>query len=631
MNKVVYERNMEALRGKYPVWANIIENTKRKKRNFDVIAEESLMGDTILKVNDNGKVLYLNGKYAPLEVVERWLDKQGKIEEFTPVIIIGISNGHHIKRIMEEVPKTSNILIYEPSFEMFRRAMQEVDLSFIFKLDIPVGIVVDGINEGEIYSYFRLMISYDNMTSLKYYVSGNYSRLFAEKVEQFVKSLKSYIDDLEVLWNTMVRYTDVKARNTFYNLPYLYEGYSIGELCNMLPQDIPVIVVSAGPSLNKNIMELKKAVGKACIIATDTAMKPLLNAGIIPNLFVIIDGLKPGVLFEHKDISRVPMVTMTGVSVEPMQYHKGKKFFYDSSATFEQHILLELSKKEKRNCMLPGIVTGGSVAHSAATLGVYMGAKTVILIGQDLAMTGNQTHANGTFQDKMDTIDIDSGEYFEVEAIDGGKILTRIDFDRYRKWFEEYAERNLQITIVDATEGGALIHNTKIMTLKNAIRKYCKREYNVKWHIDRCKKIFHEENKHVALDYFDKSVKKLADIKKKAMAGISYYERLEKILSKTNVSDKELQKILKKIKKINNYMEKDFMAQTIMDSLMGVEYTLRPNIYRIMDERNKELLDVAEQGKIMLHGVAIGADEIAELAKETLLPYVEKVKSVDIK
>lgn len=57
-------------------------------------------------------------------------------------------------------------------------------------------------------------------------------------------------------------------------------------------------------------------------------MKPLLNAGIIPNLFVIIDGLKPGILFEHENISKVPMVTMTGVSVEPMEYHKGKNFLF---------------------------------------------------------------------------------------------------------------------------------------------------------------------------------------------------------------------------------------------------------------------------------------------------------------
>lgn len=142
-----------------------------------------------------------------------------------------------------------------------------------------------------------------------------------------MKQLHKHIDEETITWNTLIRYTDIKAKNTFYNLHYLYEGYSVEELHGILPEDIPTIVVSAGPSLNKNIMDLKKAVGKACIIATDTAMKPLLNAGIIPNLFVIIDGLKPGILFEHENISKVPMVTMTGVSVEPMEYHKGKNFF----------------------------------------------------------------------------------------------------------------------------------------------------------------------------------------------------------------------------------------------------------------------------------------------------------------
>ena len=156
------------------------------------------------------------------------------------------------------------------------------------------------------------------MTSLKYYISGNYKALFREEVEDFVKKLKKHVEDQEIQWNTYVRYTNVKAKNTFHNICYLSEGYSVEALKGILPADVPAIVVSAGPSLNKNLMDLKKAVGKACIIATDTAMKPLLNAGIMPNLFVIIDGLKPGLLFEHKDLSKVPMITMTGVSVEPM-------------------------------------------------------------------------------------------------------------------------------------------------------------------------------------------------------------------------------------------------------------------------------------------------------------------------
>lgn len=631
MNRPVYEKNISALREKYPAWANIIEEKKRKKRNFDVIVEQSMMDDTILKVNQEGRILYLNGRYAPTAVVERWLEKQGNIEEYAPIVIIGISNGYHIRRIIETVPKTSNILIYEPSFEIFRRAMEEVDLSFLFKNDAPIGIVVEGINENEIEPFLSLMISYDNMTSLKYYTSGNYMELFPEQIESFVKGLKRHITNLSVTWNTLVRYTDVKATNTFNNLPYLYEGYSIEELKGMLPDDVPVIVVSAGPSLNKNITDLKKAVGKACIIATDTAMKPLLNAGIIPNLFVIIDGLKPGVLFEHKDLSKVPMVTMTGVSVEPMKYHKGKKFFYYSSSPFEHQILTELGKKEKKSKTLPNLITGGSVANSAYSLGVYMGAKTIILVGQDLAMTGNRTHADGTFKDKMEEIDVNSDNYFEVESIDGGKVLTRDDFDRYRKWFEEYAKKWDYITMVDATEGGALIHGSKVMTLKKAIQKYCRKEFNVKWHIDHCKKIFTGEDRNIALDYFKNSEKKLTEVKKKAQEGIRYYERLEKLLKKPTISDQELQKVLKKIKKINNYMERDYMAETVMDSLIGIEYTLRPSIYRSHEDRNSELKDVAEQGKLLLAAITYASDEIKEMVSETIIPYAELEKERRIK
>lgn len=624
MNKQIYENNIKKLRDKYPAWANIIEKTTRKKRGFDVIAEESLSGDTILKVRQNGRVYYLNGKYAPSAPVERWLEQQEKIEDYAPIIIVGISNGVHLRRIMEEAPATSNILVYEPSFELFRRAMQEVDLTFLFEKDIPLGFIVDGLNESEIDIYLHYFVTIDNMASLKCYFSGNYGKIFPEAVEKFIKRLRKYMFDIEVGWNTNVRYTNVNAKNTFSNLPYLYEGYSVEDLKDILPPDVPAIVVSAGPSLNKNIMELKKAQGKACIIATDTAMKPLLNAGIVPHMFVIVDGLKPATLFEHKDISKVPMVTMTGVSVEPMQIHKGKKFFYYSGSAFENKILSDLGEKEERNRILLNLPTGGSVATSAYSLGVYMGAQTVILVGQDLAMTGNRTHADGTFKDKMDQIDITSEEYFEIDGVNGDKVLTRSDFKLYLDWFEEYIKRWNHITTIDATEGGALIHGSKVMTLRNAIKKYCKQEYNVKWHIDRVPKLFSEENKKIALDLFMDAENKIEEVRKKATTGLGYYEKLEKIVKKGSQSEKEMQKTLKRIKKINNYMEEDYMAETIIDSLKALEYALRPLIYQRQEDHDEELLDIAEQGKVMLYSIAVAADEIGPLARDTVVAYANK-------
>lgn len=624
MNKQIFEDNLKKLRKKYPAWANIIEKTTRKKRNFDVIAEQSLSGDTILKVKQNGRLHYLNGKYAPLAPVERWLQRQGKIAEYAPIIIVGISNGMHIRRIIEEAPMTANILVYEPSFELFRRALQEVDLTFLFEEDIPLGIIVDGLNENEIETYFHYFVTIDNMASLKYYISGNYGKLFPECVEKFIKQLRKYMFDIEVGWNTNVRYTDVNAKNTFSNLPYLYEGYSVEDLKGILPADVPAIVVSAGPSLNKNIMELKKAQGKACIIATDTAMKPLLNAGIVPNMFVIVDGLKPASLFEHKDISKVPMVTMTGVSVEPMQIHKGKKFFYYSGSAFENKMLSDLGAKEGRNRILLNIPTGGSVATTAYSLGIYMGAQTVILVGQDLAMTGNRTHADGTFKDKMEQIDVTSGEYFEIDGVNGEKVLTRSDFKLYLDWFEKYIKEWNHITTIDATEGGALIHGSKVMTLRNAIKKYCKHEYNVKWHMDRIPKLFSDENRKIALDLFINSENKIAEVRKKAATGLGYYEKLEKLVKKDSQSEKEMQKTLKRIKKINNYMENDYMAETIIDSLKALEYALRPLIYQSQEDHNEELLDIAEQGKVMLYSIAVAADEIGPLAKDTVVAYAQK-------
>ena len=624
MNQPVYEKNMDALRKKYPAWANILAEKRRKKRKFDVIAEKSLFGETILKVRQNDRTFYLNGKYAPDAVVERWLALQGKIESYAPIVIIGISNGAHIKRIMEEAPKTSNILIYEPSFELFRREMEEVDLSFLFQPDIPVGIIVEGINEIEKAAYLFYFVTVDNMASLKCYMSGNYGELFREPVEEFVKRIRKHMDDIETGWNTTIRFTDINAKNVFYNLPYLYEGYNTEDLRGLLPDDVPVIVVSAGPSLNKNIMDLKKAVGKACIIATDTALKPLLNAGIIPDLFVIVDGLKPAFLFEHEDLSKVPMVTMTGVSIEPMKLHKGKKFFYYSGSGLENEMLFAISRKEGRDRTLLDLPTGGSVATSAYSMGIVMGAKTVILIGQDLAMTGNRTHADGTFQDKMDEIDADSGEYFEVESVDGGKVLTRADFKFYLDWFERYIKEWKNITTIDATEGGARIHGSKVMTLKKAIQKYCKREFDIKEQIDRVDKLFEGESRKIGLEYFAGSEKKLKEVKKKATEGLKHYEKMEKLLKKPSVSDQELQKALKKVKKVNNFMEKDYMAATVTDSLKAGEYALRPLIYQGQEDKESELLDVAEQGKVLLYAIAVASEEIIELAKETLIPYAKE-------
>ncbi|MCI5740129.1 MAG: DUF115 domain-containing protein, partial [Lachnospiraceae bacterium] len=392
MNKEIYEKNIESIRKKYESWADFIEEKKYKKSDLIYVdTDQSIDGQTIFRVSNNGKLFYLNGKYNPSYAGKDWLEQQGQIGDFATVVIVGIHDVIHIRNILKSVKRTTNILIYEPSIDVFVKALEEVDLSFLFEEDVPIGILVDQINDKEKKIFLQRMITYDSMTMLKVYISGNYEKLFTKKVEAFVEDIRKRVMDTIKNWNTIVRYTNVNAVNIFNNCKYMYDGYSIYSLYQMLPPEVPTIVVSAGPSLNKNIQDLKAAVGKANIIATDTAMKPLLNAGIIPNFFVVVDGLKPGDLFRHKDISKVPMVTMNAISVEPMKIHKGKKFFYSSDSQLEIEIMTRAIQKDKKAMGLPNLASGGSVATSAYSLGIYMGSKTIILVGQDLAMTGNKT------------------------------------------------------------------------------------------------------------------------------------------------------------------------------------------------------------------------------------------------
>lgn len=57
--------------------------------------------------------------------------------------------------------------------------------------------------------------------------------------------------------------------------------------------DIPVIIVSAGPSLDKNVKELRKAQGKAFIIVVDAALRTVLQAGVQPDIVCTIDPESP--------------------------------------------------------------------------------------------------------------------------------------------------------------------------------------------------------------------------------------------------------------------------------------------------------------------------------------------------
>ena len=256
-----------------------------------------------------------------------------------------------------------------------------------------------------------------------------------------------------------------------------------------------------------------------------------------------------------------------------------------------------------------------------------MGARTIILVGQDLALTGNKTHADGTFKKEMEEIDTSTLGYIQVEGIDGKMVVTRNDFHRYLLWFEDYIKNHPEVKVIDATEGGALIHGTEILRLREAIDRECKVEINMEELLNKLSPLFDEDSKKKVMEFLNDFPKGFIEVKKKARQGIKAYKQMLELCKKQDFSVSQFTKLTKKIEKINNFMNTDMTALFTMDSLKGLEYTMRATMYHTKENENDERISIAKDGILILEYVLKCADILLELAENTVGSFQPEVHS----
>ena len=358
--------------------------------------------------------------------------------------------------------------------------------------------------------------------------------------------------------------------------------------------DVTGIVVAAGPSLNKNIQELKKAKGKAFIIAVDTALKPLLREGIVPDMFFIVDALKPMNLVEMRGVEQIPMATTLNATPEILDFHQGKKFFFDESYQFAEKIM------KKSGLPWGNVCSGGSVATNAFSLLYKIGLKTIILVGQDLALTGNKTHADGTFEEKMHEVDTKDCQWIEGNYEE--KVPTRTDFYVFLEWYKTnirlYKEHVAGFRVINATEGGAKIEGTELMTLKDAIEQTCTKEVDIAKCIEKIPPMLNEENQKWAKEYLIGIPDQFENLKKCAEKLRKSYYKVESLCKKNQMEGQEYIKLLTKIKNQIKKVESQEVYQLVILTMPSAMQIMRNEEFDKLDNLKEEGLELARKGKL---------------------------------
>ena len=510
MGEENFEKNLKAMEKWYPRFPELIREKKYELDSLEVESEYSLDGAVIFKVKKEGRILYLNGKRNADGAVKVWAERVGEVHKHAPVFLLGIGSGRYLKELIQNTDQTATIVAYEPSVSIFLKMLEKEDLSEEIR-NRPIAFIVEGLNGTEFEPVTEKLVSLETVEFLKQEIHPNYRELFPEQILGMMKKIGNRVDSVFSNDKTGILFSTHSARNQIMNMKYVCEGYNTRKLSEALPHDVPAILVSAGPSLNKNIQELKKAKNKAFILAVDTALKPLMQAGVLPDAFITIDSKKPVCLVEGERIKDIPVIAPIVANYDILKEQRGKKIFY-----YDGRILPFLAYHAAGK-VFPDVSTGGSVACSGFSLLYKMGFNTIILVGQDLAYAENKSHADGTYQQVMP--EEDTRGLIRVKGNYEETVFTRQDFKIYLDWFQMYVEgvkEHRNVRVINATEGGAWIENTELMELEKAIQKTCHKEVDFASCIENMGTEFTEDERKQVLAYVHSVPEELEEIRKEA-------------------------------------------------------------------------------------------------------------------
>lgn len=593
--QTIFEKNFEVL-CKYHgrVAAALEQYLPPTEEERTVFTDYSAKGEPILAVLREGHAFYLNSRYDAENNARVWGEQFGDTKLNAAVLIFGIGDGRHIRELVKNAAAASHYIVYEPCMEILYHTMQAVDISDIL-LNQKLYLSVKDKNEEELLLLLRASIDITNMKYTQVAPLPNYNRIEGEDCNRILQIAYAIIESLAMSRNTEIALAKEITENLLANIPYYIRESSIAKIKEALSDrklnSIPAIVISAGPSLKKNIQELKKAKGRAFLIAVDTAVKVLLENEIVPDLFITLDSHKPAVIFANDKIPNIPMAACESSNILLFQKHRAKKFYFSNGNKFISYLYGLYGQEAKV------LNTGGSVANNAFSLAVYLGFFTIILVGQDLAFTDGETFAGRPFGSWMPTV----SEYEKnmgitwVEDIHGNMIQTIDNMKSYLRWFEHEIELRPSVRVIDATEGGARIHGTEILSLKESIERECLEEIDFEAILRDVPDTFQKEQKQALEQILSELPLKIEALRKRLEEGMAIYRQIiaesEKGIDVT--SDKE---ILGRMSRFNKEIEHHPVMELVFPYAKKEDYEVLQEVYGYEATDGELVKMIAEKG-----------------------------------
>lgn len=545
--------------------------------DYDYVIENAKDGFEVLKIIKDNKSLYIGSKYDNTRDINKFLEQiQGEKLQNDVFIIYGFGLGEHIKALRKLYD--NKIIVFEPNKKIYNyiKKMQWL------KQDKNIEVIC--CEEEKLNKVIKSNINDFNYKNSEYLFFSNYNKVYHEEFLRFFNILNNYIVTLAIDVNTKKTFNKLWVENLIRSVKYMIDAVP-SDLYDNKFKDVPAIIVSAGPSLTKNI-DLLKNIHNMLIISGGRTLGPLMDKDILPHLLVVADSTERNYTLVKDYINKIeiPLLFSESANLKIVKEHTGLKLFYSYS-----ELINRIADRK-----ITHISTGGSVAHAMTSYAANLGCNPIIFIGQDFAYTGNKTHSE-IAENKDGSYNYDiaiRNDDIYVEDVNGNKVRTSLVLDSQRRAMEQIIKLYPNTTFINASEGGAKIEGTMQAKLYDVIKKYNKNQIKKIELVDY--KVDMKKNAEIELKILKEQLNNLIEIIKK---------QIELYKSEKNYTNRnEIDKIIKYCKENSIFemliYESIYLyLSTSQKDTYKEEYKFYCNVLNSLENGQKVLIEELEEIK----------------------------------
>jgi hypothetical protein len=334
-------------------------------------------GSVVPAAHDGSRPVALHSLYDPAREGRRLLASQG---DAGCLVFFGLGGGYLVTAALEN-QEVCAIIVIERGVQTIRALMERIPLAPLIE-DARVQLLA---GTGEIRTVVPAAWQPALMGGMRTVPLVPWCAVHGDFHAEAARETNAAVEAVRADYGVQAHFGKRWFANMLWNMPAAErQGRDV-------PRRSRASVTAAGPSLEGQLARLAEGRDGGMVIAADTSLPALLQAGITPDAVLSIDCQSHGYHHFFRGVPEGTTLFLDLASPPQLSRLTRRTFFVAGTHPFAAYL-------SARWMDIPRIdMSGGNVTHAALSLARGLGAREITLFGADFSYPRGRSYCRGTY------------------------------------------------------------------------------------------------------------------------------------------------------------------------------------------------------------------------------------------